>query len=204
MASRCHSIVLIKGEALATLLAWKAAPADHELFDLIVTDPPYAFDGRSGEHAITATVAVVLRESARLLRSGGWMLVMSASSWRSTAFMVEALRGVLAPVRLATWCKPVARTRAKSPGWAWASVNVIVFRAGERAELAPSPALDHITAPPLVGGRRAQLPPAVADWLVAPFAVAGGRLFDPFAGSGEILRAGQRAGMAAIGIEIDP
>jgi hypothetical protein len=34
-------------------------------FDLIVTDPPYAFGGSGTEHAISATVATVLRESAQ-------------------------------------------------------------------------------------------------------------------------------------------
>jgi DNA modification methylase len=194
------SLELIEGDALDVLSAgdWPAQ------FDLVVTDPPYSLSGRGAEHEMTATVAVVLRESARLLRAGGWMLVMCAASWRSTAYVVEALRGVVSPVRIGTWCKPAARTRTRTVGWAWASVNVIVFRTGECAEGAPCPALDHITAAPVTCGRRAQLPPAVADWLVRPYAVAGGELLDPFAGSGEILRAANRAGMNAIGIERDP
>jgi DNA modification methylase len=196
------SLELIEGDALDVLSRdwWPAQ------FDLVVTDPPYSLSGRGAEHEMTATVAVVLRESARLLRAGGWMLVMCAASWRSTAYVVEALRGVVIPVRIGTWCKPAARTRTRTRtvGWAWASVNVIVFRTGECAIGAPCPALDHISAAPLTCGRRAQLPPAVADWLVRPYAVAGGELFDPFAGSGEILRAANRAGMNAIGIERDP
>lgn len=171
-------------------------------FDLVVTDPPYAFSGQGSEHEMTATVAVVLRETARFLKPGGWMLVMCASSWRGTAYMVEALRGKLSPVRIATWCKPTAKTKTRTPGWAWASVNVVAFRRGKNAETAVSDALDHITAAPVMNGRRAQLPAAVADWLVQPFAVPGGTLFDPFAGSGEILRAANRAEMHAIGVEL--
>jgi DNA modification methylase len=84
-------------------------------------------------------------------------------------------------------------------------VNVVAFRAGKSAiECTNSPRVDHITASPVVCGRRAQLPPEVADWMVEPFAVPGGRLLDPFAGSGEILRAAERAGMRATGIEAAP
>lgn len=36
--------------------------------DLVATDPPYAFGGAGDEHAISATVAVVLREAARRFR----------------------------------------------------------------------------------------------------------------------------------------
>jgi len=68
--------------------------------DLIVTDPPYAFGGSGAEHALSATVAIVLRESALRLKRGRWMLVMCAASWRSTAYMVESVRGVLDPVRI--------------------------------------------------------------------------------------------------------
>jgi tRNA G10 N-methylase Trm11 len=137
------SIQLLKGDALEMLLKWQARPS----FDLIVTDPPYAFSGQGAEHELTATVAVVLRESARLLKPGRWMLVMCASSWRSTAYMVEALRGVLTPVRIGTWCKPVAKTKTRTAGWAWASVNVVAFRAGKNADdSVPRSVLDHITA----------------------------------------------------------
>jgi DNA modification methylase len=189
--------VVARGDSLDLLLAFQETP------DLIVTDPPYAFGGSGDEHAISATVAVVLRESALRLRKGGWMLVMCASSWRSTAYMAEAVRGVVGPVRIATWCKPAARTKARTSGWAWASVNVVAFRKG-KADAPPSGALDHITAAPIVNGRRAELPPEVADWMVAPFAVPGGLLLDPFAGSGAILAAGRRAGMRAIGFERNP
>lgn len=188
---------LIKTDALD----WLIRQTDAQ-FDLIVTDPPYSFSGRGAEHEMTATVAIVLREAARLLTKSGWMLVMCASSWRSTAYMVEALRGKLTPVRVGTWCKPAARTKVRTGGWQWASVHVIAFRGAETAELPRSELLDHITAAPIVCGRRAQLPPAVADWMVAPFAVTGGQMLDPFAGSGEIARAAERAGMRAFGLEV--
>lgn len=186
------------GDSLELILAETARP------DLVVTDPPYAFGGSGSEHAISATVAVVLRETATRLARGRWMLVMCASSWRSTAYMVEAVRGIIEPVRIATWCKPAARTKVETTGWKWASVNVVAFRKGKALEDCAASDLDHITAPPIINGRRAELPPEVALWMVKPFAVPGGIMLDPFAGSGAILRAAEQCDMQAIGYEKNP
>lgn len=186
-----------KGDSLELMLQETVTP------DLIVTDPPYAFGGSGDEHELSATVAVVLREAAQRLARGRWMLVMCASSWRSTHYMVDAVRGLVEPVRIATWCKPTARTKVGTTGWRWASVNVVAFRKGKAAEKGGAIDLDHITAPPVMNGRRAELPAEVADWMVRPFAVNGGTLLDPFAGSGAIIKAAERAGMNAIGYEQD-
>jgi hypothetical protein len=192
-------IETINANALETLLGWKG----ERQFDLVVTDPPYSFSGQGAEHETTATVAVVLREAASLLKPGCWMLAMSASSWRSQAYVVEAVRGLLVPVRTLTWCKPTARTKTRTAGPLWASVGVVVFRKGKSKQVWPaSDELDHVTAAPLMNGRRAQLPSEVCDWMVRPFAVPGGTLLDPFAGSGEILRAAERAGMHGVGIDL--
>lgn len=173
-------------------------------YDFLCTDPPYAMGGEGAEHAVSATVATVLRESGRRLRRGGWAVVFAASSWRSTAYMVESVRGVLEPVRFGTWVKPVARTKVRTPGWAWASVNVIVMRRPGKPGLGePSELLDHICEPPMMVGRRACLPPAVAAWAVAPFAVPGGVMLDPFSGSGALCQAGSAAAMSAVGFEIE-
>ena len=172
--------------------------------DLLCTDPPYAMGGEGAEHAVSATVATVLRESGRRLRRGGWAVVFCASSWRSTAYMVEAVRGVLEPVRFGTWVKPQARTKVRTPGWAWASVNVIVMRRPGKPGIGePSELLDYISEPPLIVGRRACLPDRVARWAVAPFAVAGGTALDPFAGAGTLCAAASDGGMHAIGFEIE-
>ena len=188
--------MIVHGDSLDLILSRGDAP------DLIVTDPPYAFGGSGGEHELSATVAVVLREAAQRLKKGRWMLVMCAASWRSTSYMVDAVRGVVDPVRIATWCKPVARTKAQTVGWRWASVNVVAFKKG-KAEADPGEcdALDHILCAPVIEGRRAELPPEVALWMVRPFALTGGLLLDPFAGSGAILRAGELCGMDTVGYE---
>lgn len=189
--------MLLHGHALDLIEKLDEAP------DLICTDPPYAFGGSGTEHAISATVATVLRESARRLKKGRWMLVMCAASWRSTAYMVESVRGIVEPVRIGTWCKPAARTKVDTEGWKWASVNVIAFRKGRALEIADSNVLDHITAAPVMNGRRAELPPEVARWMVAPYAVPGGLALDPFAGSGALLRASKESGMRFLGYELD-
>jgi DNA modification methylase len=168
--------------------------------DLVVTDPPYAWSGTADEHALTATVALVLNEAARRLSEGAWMLMFSAASWRSTSYMVESIRGVLRPVRVGHWLKPTARTKTKTPGWAWASVHVVACCKGTGRGV-PHASPDYIIEPPFIRGRRAQLPAAVADWAVAPYAVPGGVFLDPFAGSGALVEAATRAGMQAIGYD---
>ena len=170
--------------------------------DLLATDPPYAFSGEGAEHALSATVANVLRESAYRLRKGGWAVIFAAASWRSTYYMIESTRGILEPVRIGTWAKPAARTKVRTPGWAWASVNVIVLRRpGAPGIGQPSPLLDYIVEPPEMSGRRAQLPSRVARWAVDPFAVPGGVMLDPFCGSGALCRAAAAAGMLATGFD---
>jgi DNA modification methylase len=59
-----------------------------------------------------------------------------------------------------------------------------------------------VLAEPVKNGRRAQLPQSVCDWAVAPYAVPGGTFLDPFAGSGALVQAAERAGMRATGFEI--
>lgn len=187
-----------QGDALDLLTLEEKRPV------LVATDPPYAFGGSGDEHAISATVAIVLRTAAQRLEKGRWMLVMCASSWRSTSYMVEAVRGIVEPVRIATWCKPAARTKVETTGWKWASVNIIAFRKGKAIDDCAASDLDHITAAPITKGRRAELPPEVATWMVKPFAVPGGVMIDPFAGSGAIVNAAAACGMEAIGYEKNP
>lgn len=191
---------IVRGHALELVTELPA-------YDLLATDPPYAFGGDGAEHAMSATVATVLRESAMRLRRGGWAVVFSASSWRSTYYMIEAVRGILEPVRMGTWVKPVSKSKVKTPGWAWASVNVMVMRRPGKSKDgvagSPSLTLDWICEPPVMNGRRAELPPTVAAWAVEPFAQLGGLAVDPFAGSGALLRAAADAGMRTLGFEIE-
>lgn len=190
---------LVRGDALDLM---RTVPP--KSLDLVATDPPYAFGGSGEEHAVSATVAVVLREAALRLKVGGWMIVFAASSWRSTAYMVEAVRGILDPVRVATWVKPGATSKTRTPGWRWATVNVLAMRRGKSRKLVPSPTVDYIEAAALKKGRRAQLPSSVADWAVSPFVVPGGHMLDPFAGSGALPAAAAALGMNATGFEKDP
>lgn len=192
--------MILRGHALDLIESLEEDPS------LIATDPPYAFGGSGPEHAVSATVATVLRESARRLKRDSWMLVMCAASYRSQAYMVEAVRGLVEPVRIGTWCKPASRTKVQTMGWAWASVSVIAFKKGKPVEiggeLPRDSTLDHITAEPVRNGRRAELPIEVARWMVGPYAVRGGLCLDPFAGSGKLLTAAEEIGMRTIGYEV--
>ena len=55
-----------------------------------------------------------------------------------------------------------------------------------------------------MNGRRAELPPDVARWAVTPFAVPGGTMLDPFAGSTVLCEAADNAGMRAVGFDLSP
>lgn len=189
--------MIIKGNAIDLIETLDRKP------DLVVTDPPYAFGGDGAEHELSASVAVALRGAAEKLKRDSWMIVMCASSSRSIEYMKESLRGVAKLSRVATWVKPKSRTKVTTSGWSWASVSVLLFKKG-KPKAPASAMLDYIMAEPLKVGRRAQLPPQVADWMVGPWAKPGGLLLDPFAGSGAILDAGKRAGMEVIGFEINP
>ena len=189
---------LIKGDALTLI---QDIPA--KSLDLVATDPPYAFGGSGAEHELSATVAVVLREAAVRLKVGGWMVVFCASSWRSTSYMVDAVRGILTPVRIGTWVKPNATSKTKTPGWRWASVNAVALRRGKSADLQPSQLPDYVIAEPIRNGRRAELPQSVAEWAVQPFVVVDGKMLDPFAGSGALVKAARFFKMDATGFELD-
>lgn len=174
-----------------------------EPIDLLCTDPPYAFGSDAQEHAMSATVAIALREAAHRMRTGAWAVIFAASSWRSTAYMVEATRGILTPVRTGTWVKPKPRSKVRTPGWAWASVNVIILRKGKAINGLATDQTDWIEADPILNGRRAELPPAVALWAVRPFVLRHGLAVDPFAGTGRLLEAAEHYGMRTIGFDKD-
>jgi len=175
-----------------------------EPYDVVITDPPYAFGGEGDEHAISATVAIVLREAARRLSTGGWFVIMCAASLRSEDYMRESIRGLgLTPVRRLAWVKPKTRTKVKAAGWQWASVSVLVYRKGKADRLDEVDDFDWIEHEIVTKGRRAQLPDKVADWMVAPFSDAS-MVLDPFSGSGAVLAACKRLGVASVGFEKRP
>lgn len=139
--------------------------------DLVVTDPPYAFGGSGQEHAVTATVAIVLRECAYRLKRGSWMVVFCASSWRSISYMVEAVKGTgVAPVRIGSWVKPISKTKVKTVGWSWSTVAAVAMRKGpkNRGDLSvdPESALDWIESEVVQAG---VAPSFRALFVIGPF-----------------------------------
>lgn len=146
-------------------------------FNLVCTDPPYSFGNQGvAEHELSADVAVILREAGKLVRPGGWILVLSASSERSMGYVRAALRGVLIPIRTVVWCKPTVQTKVRTAGWRWDTVAVTAFRNGKSTQSAPSIDMPgYIIAEPVRNGRRAELLPTVCDCLVALFITGGVR-----------------------------
>jgi hypothetical protein len=198
---------IIKGDAFSVVKAWNGT----RKFDLLCTEPPFSPGGQGiSEHELTAEVSLILYEAAKLVREGGWAVIMSASSDRSFSHIRNAVGKVLVPVRIATWCRLGATTKVNNQrGWNYDTYLVLTFRhpkgrKGRKEKPEPSRLPGYIVAPPLKGGRRAQLPDEVCDWLVKPFAVPGGTLLDLFCGNGGILKAGERRGMDCVGIDLEP
>jgi len=191
MRGVCSHVGVGAGDVIHQMHATDGVATIDRKIDLLISDPPYAMGGDGAEHALSATVAVALRAAGEKLGRGRWAVVFAASSWRSTYYIVEALRGVAEPVRIATWVKPKARTKTRTPA----------LRTGCPRLCLSETLIEH---EPLMVGRRAQLPIEVAMWAARPFAVDGGLAVDPFAGSGTLLRAAGLCGMATIGFEVNP
>lgn len=172
--------------------------------DLLATDPPYAFGGEHPEHELSAAVAIVLRESGKKLKQGRWAVVFCASSWRSTNYMIEAMRGILTPIRIATWIKENNTSKARTTGWTFNTVNIIAFRKGKDGLKRQPTSPDYCICPPEKIGRRATLPIEVAKWAIEPFVVSGGVMLDPFMGAGRLCQASAYYRMEPFGFDIDP
>ena len=167
-------------------------------FDLVVTDPPYAMGGVDGEWRLTAEVAITLRDAAKVIKPrDGAMVVLAASSGRSVEFMSAA---VGMPVRrILTWHRPDARTTARA-GWRFDTVLALVF--GKVPPTGGDSSFISATSPK-ESGHKAEVPYAVAEWLLAPFGDRSRVVLDPFCGSGALLHAARVAGHDAVGIDIE-
>ncbi|MDI7267576.1 MAG: hypothetical protein QME96_06250 [Myxococcota bacterium] len=177
------------------------------MFDLVVTDPPYAMDSNRKEWRATAGVALGLGAAARSVRKGGTMAVFCASSGRSVNYTVGAIGSVLPLARVLVWHKKFVRCRAAGP-WPWNAVLVLLFGRGSWGRMDWSMSAVHTTTGIAsskaygVAGHPAALPVSVCDWIVGPF---GGdkRVLDPFCGTAALLIPALRNGCEVVGVEKD-
>jgi hypothetical protein len=93
-------IEVIAGDAFTTLKAWDGG----RKFDLLCTEPPFSVGSQGiSEHELTADTILTLYEAAKLVKPGGWAVVMSASSDSSFSHIRSAVGKVLIPVRIGVW-----------------------------------------------------------------------------------------------------
>lgn len=220
-------IKLYQGDALRVMRRMQAGA-----YDAIITDPPYAagvslaakgaatstkycsdkrnnplpdFDGDGmDQRTWTLFMADVLREGRRLCRPGAVCAVFI--DWRMLPSLADAMqragwlwRGV------AVWDKLTSRPqkgrfRQQAEFIAWGS-------AGRLPVDRPVPALAgvfrHANVAPAERLHQVQKPLALMTDVLA-LCVPGGRVLDPFAGSGSTLLAAAQLGLRADGIESSP
>lgn len=225
--SPATGIKLYRGDALRVMRRLEAG-----VYDAIITDPPYAagvslaakggstaakycenkrgnplpdFDGDGmDQRTWTLFMADVLREGRRLCKPGAVCAVFI--DWRMLPSLTDAMqragwiwRGV------AVWDKLTSRPqkgrfRQQAEFIAWSS-------AGRLPINRPVPVLPGVFrhANVATGERlhQVQKPLELMDD-VLKICVPGGRVLDPFAGSGSTLLAAARLGLAADGIESSP
>jgi DNA modification methylase len=184
-------------------------------FDLIVTDPPYVIGAVSAGNIAS--------------KAGTWGDMMNSSRWyRDWYVMARAsLRQDGAMWTFCNWRSlPVVMKAAIDSGWNVASVLVwhkdwigpggpIGLRpAYELVALMPMPsfAIPDRGIPDVwteqwasykPNGHPAEKPVALMRRLISASAKEGGRILDPFAGSGSTLRAGLDLGCEVVGIETE-
>lgn len=216
---------LVVGECLQTLLELKAAG---EVFDCLLTDPPYAsgalhiggkFRPTAEKYQQTGTVgihpdfsgdardqlswltwcAIWLNACRGVLRVGSPVMVFC--DWRQIGAAIQCLQaGGFIYRGIVVWRKPTARPmggrfRSQCEYVVWGSNGSMPLRD------VYLPGIFEHSVP--VGSRRvhaSQKPVGLLRDLLA-IVPAGGRVLDPFAGSGSTLIAARELGLSAVGIE---
>lgn len=170
---------------------------------LVVTDPPYAFGRSKPEWRVTASIPIILAESAQRVAKGGAMAVMSAASGRGIDFALGAVSPVLPLNRLLVWHKGFVNSAVAGP-WRWDIVPVLLFGKATFGRPQGGSSVYHSDGHTRLdeGNHPSPLPIGLARWLIEPFPPEA-VVLDPFMGSGAFIAAARLLGRRAIGIDIE-
>ena len=222
------SVNMIQGDALRVMETMAA-----ETYDAIITDPPYASGGAKAgdrrrstgdkylqnpkrtmtfdfagdaadQRSWTRRMTIVLQECLRVSKPGSVICVFC--DWRQYPALSDAFQGAGWIWRgTAVWDKPASRPqrgrfRQQTEFILWGSKGGMPF---ER----PVPCLPGVMSycTVMANNRRHQTEkPLGLMREIVRITVPGGRILDPFAGSGTTLEAARAEGYDADGIEIVP
>ncbi len=221
------SIELYQGNALRVM---RALPG--ELFDAVITDPPYSSGGRTMGERQKSPCEKYTAAKRRAPFDAFAGESMDQRAW--TSFMVEALevaRSVCAPGAVCAvfvdWRQyPAASDALQRAGWTWRGAVVwdklnarpqpgrfrqqaefLLWGSNGRLPIdRPCPYLPGVYAQSNVAGtQRIHMTQKPVELMrsVVKICLTGGRILDPFAGSGSTLEAARLEGYDAVGIEID-
>lgn len=217
-------ITIYHGEALSLL-------PELEIFDALLTDPPYSSGGQYRGDRLRSTVEKYVQSGGHAVRpqfSGDNRDQRSFFAWATlwlTFARVRAIHGAPALI-FSDWRQlPTTTDAIQAGGWVWrgigtwhkpgirmqrsglsASAEYIVWAtAGDwRRDVDAAPQNVFRCAPAASATKThiAEKPVDVLSWLV-PLCRPGGVICDPFMGSGTTLVAAKNLGRRAIGIEIE-
>lgn len=189
------------------------------LFDLIVTDPPFARDGRRAgrlshssrrtkrprhlrEYAMTSDVELIVAEAARHVRGGGRMVVVCGSSGRAVEAMLRAVTPTLPLARVLPWVKTSTMDGAVGP-FGWQTTVALLFGKCGGLPRAQDYILTTSDRRRVRGPHPAEMPAAVGRWLARALAEPGMSVLDPFVGTGALLQGFAESGCEVTGIDVD-
>lgn len=219
--SRDGKIRLIHGDALRILSALEPG------FDAVVTDPPYSSGGMfRGDRMASTRTKYVETGAQHTLPDFSGDNKDQRSYLRWSTLWLQACRELVAPGGLCCvftdWRQlPTTTDAIQCAGWIWRGIAVwmktnsrpvlgrynnqceyVVWGTfGPRVCKGPTSAGGIVEASPRVRQHITQKPERVMHWLLEP--LPGGRVLDPFAGSGTTLVACMQRGQSAVGIEQD-
>lgn len=196
-------ITLRQGDARELL---RAIPSGS--VNLIVTDPPYAFERGSGSGRFSEWFAEIsdaewpamFRELARVLASPGHCYVFADNRIRNVfdAAAREAGLGLGTPL---IWDKQSPGLAGIGAAWRPQYELVLWFSKGGALPVASSSG--NVLRHARVRGYPTEKPVAVLEQIIRRASAPGALVLDPFCGSGSVGRAARRLGRRALLIDVD-